>query len=115
MGQKFIARERFEFPNGAIGWRPGGSFDCLGPYAKVEHCPVKIKGSEIDLVDGVFVDTRVYAIRRYTCYASNYADTFFSVPANTRIKGKSISGFFSLDNGNVEFIPYSRFESMLLA
>ena len=26
-GQRFIARERFDFGNGAIGWRPGGPFE----------------------------------------------------------------------------------------
>lgn len=85
MAQKFVARERFEFSNGAIGWRPGGPFDCLGPYAKVENCP--IAGTSL----------------RRTCYASNYGDTFFSVPANTTIKGKYIEGYFSLDNGAIEF------------
>jgi hypothetical protein len=38
--QRFRATERFEFTNGAIGWRPGGPFDCLGPYAKVQNCPI---------------------------------------------------------------------------
>ena len=41
MSQKFLANERFEFSNGAVGWRPGGPFDCLGPYAKVENCPIE--------------------------------------------------------------------------
>lgn len=95
MPQKFIAREKFEFNNGAIGWRPGGAFDCLGPYAKVENCPVR----GID--------------KRYTCYASGYADTHFSVPANTRIKGKYISGFFVMDDGGVEFVPHDRCLALL--
>ena len=85
MEQKFIARERFEFANGAIGWRPGGPFDCLGPYAKVQNCPVE--GEQ----------------RRYTCYATGYADTFFSVPAVTRIRGKRVKGFFTMENGGVLF------------
>lgn len=112
MAQRFIARERFDFPNGAVGYRPGGSFDCLGPYAKVTNCPVKLRGSDIDmftLPDGSheFVDTRVYAVRRYTCYASGYADTFFSIPASTKIRGKNVSGFFSTDGNNgVEFVAY---------
>ena len=111
MAQRFIARERYEFPNGAIGWRPGGPMDCLGPYAKVQHCPIKVSGAEIDYIadctgDKVFVDTRVYLAKRYTCYASGYADTFFSVPANTRIGGRHVGGFFSLNDGAVEFIGY---------
>lgn len=89
MPQKFIARERFEFANGAIGWRPGGQFDCLGPFAKVENCPI--------------VGT---ALRR-TCYATNYADTFFSIPACTRIKGKHITGYFTLENDACEFRPHT--------
>lgn len=87
-GQKFIARERVVFPNGAIGWRPGGPFDCLGPYAKVQNCPVR------------------GAARRYTCYATGYADTFFSIPACVTIRGRRLRGFFTRDSdGAVEFVP----------
>lgn len=94
-GQKFIARERFEFPNGAIGWRPGGPFDCLGPYAKVQNCP--IAGTEL----------------RRTCYATSYADTMFSVPAVTQVFGKRVVGYFSLDNGAIEFRPMDAYKSLL--
>ena len=89
MAQRFIAREPFEFANGAIGWRPGGSFDCLGPYAKVTNCPI---GS---------TDYRL------TCYATGYADTYFSVPACTRIHGRHVQGFFTMDDGAISFYPYS--------
>jgi hypothetical protein len=85
MGQKFVARERFDFANGAIGWRPGGPFDCLGPYAKVNNCP--IHGTSL----------------RLTCYASGYADTFFSVPATTRFRGQHVVGYFTCEDGNIEF------------
>ncbi len=95
MGQRFIAREPFTFANGAIGWSPGGPFDCLGPYAKVQHCP--IDGTDI----------------RRTCYASGYADTYFSVPANTRYRGHYISGFFTMDDGAIRFVPYNRFRPIL--
>lgn len=95
MGQRFIAREPFTFANGAIGWRPGGPFDCLGPYAKVQNCP--IDGTDI----------------RRTCYASGYADTYFSIPANTRYRGHYISGFFTMDDGAISFVPYSRFRPIL--
>ena len=88
MGQVFIAREKFEFKNGAIGWRPGGVIDCLGPYAKVNNCPIVIDGKEVC---------------RLTCYASGYADTFFSVPATTRKNGKRVVGYFSVNGGDVEF------------
>ena len=40
MSQKFAAREPHTFSNGAVGWRPGGPMDCLGPYAKVTNCPI---------------------------------------------------------------------------
>lgn len=87
-GQRFIARERFEFSNGAIGWRPGGPFDCLGPYAKVQHCP--IHGTD----------------DRRTAYATGYADTFFSVPARCEYKGKTLRGYLTgVDDGGVEFRP----------
>ena len=87
--QKFIAREKFEFKNGAVGFRPGGPFDCLGPYAKVLNCP--IDGTDL----------------RLACYATGYADSFFSVPACTRRKGKYISGFFTSKGENdVMFVPH---------
>ncbi len=95
MAQKFIARERFEFANGAIGWRPGGPSDCLGPYAKVQNCPV----ADTDL--------------RLTCYATGYADTFFNVPACTRYRGKHIGGFFNVNEGGIEFIPMDRYKDRL--
>jgi hypothetical protein len=95
MGQRFIAREPFTFANGAIGWSPGGPFDCLGPYAKVQNCP--IDGTDI----------------RRTCYASGYADTYFSVPANTRYRGHYISGFFKMDHDAISFVPYARFRPVL--
>lgn len=88
MGQKFAAREKYKFSNGAIGWRPGGPFDCIGPYAKVQNCPVE--GLEE---------------RRYTCYATGVADTFFSTPACTRIKGKHIRGYFTSEDGSCVFHP----------
>jgi hypothetical protein len=88
MTQKFYASsDTFTWPNGAIGHRPGGPFDCLGPYAKVKNCP--IAGTNL----------------RLTCYATGYADTYFSIPADTRHKGKRIVGYFCLEDGNIEFRP----------
>jgi hypothetical protein len=95
MAQKFIAREKFTFPNGAIGWRPGGPFDCLGPYAKVQNCPIVVNGKDTG--------------KRLTAYATGYADTWFSVPACTRYRGKHIGGYFSLDEEAIEFRVYDRF------
>ncbi len=86
MGQVFAARESFQFANGAVGWRPGGPFDCLGPYAKVQNCP--IDGTEL----------------RLTCYATGHADTYFSIPACTRRKGRYVKGYFSPDDsGGIAF------------
>ena len=88
MLQKFIAREPFTFSNGAIGWRPGGPFDCLGPYAKVERCP--IHGTDL----------------QRTCYATGYADTWFSVPAVCKVRGKRVTGYLSVYDGAISFRPY---------
>jgi hypothetical protein len=95
MGQRFVARERFEFPNGAVGWRPGGPFDCLGPYAKVQNCP--IAGTAL----------------RLTCYATGYADTYFSIPACTRYRGKHVVGYFTLEDGAVEFRVMDRHKHLV--
>jgi hypothetical protein len=76
--QKFHAsRDSLTWPNGAVGFRPGGSFDCLGPFARVRNCP--IEGTAL----------------RLTCYATGYADTAFSVPAATKTRGRYVSGYFS--------------------
>ena len=90
MAQKFYASptDTCTYPNGAIGHRSGSSFDCLGPYAKVRNCPIE--------VDGVIV-------ARLTCYATGYANTWFSVPACTRRKGKHIRGYFSVEEGSIVF------------
>lgn len=74
-------------PNGAIGFRPGGSFDCLGPYAKVLNCP--IEGTAL----------------RLACYATGHADTYFSVPACTRHKRKYIKGYFTHREDGIVFCP----------
>lgn len=87
MGQKFYASpdNTFISANGAIGHRSGGSFDCLGPYAKVRNCV--IEGTDV----------------RLTCYATGYADTYFSIPACTRYKGKHIKGYFTSRDDGVVF------------
>lgn len=91
MGQHFYADpfDTFTSPNGAVGYRSGGGFDCLGPYAKVSNCPI-------------WVGQRNTGIRR-TAYASGYADTAFSIPANTRYMGHYIRGYFTSDEDGVRF------------
>ena len=55
--------------------------DCLGPWAKVENCP--IAGTK----------------DRRTCYATGYADTFFSVPARCSYRGiNHVRGYFTADS-----------------
>ncbi|SRR6266404_8302316 len=86
--QKFYASptDKVTFSNGAVGQRPhGGPFDSLGPYARVTNCP--IAGTNL----------------RLTCYATRYADTYFSVPAATQHKGKHVTGFFMCEDGGIEF------------
>ena len=99
MAQVFYASptDTFTWPNGAVGHRPGGSFDCLGPYAKVANCP--IAGTDL----------------RLTCYATGYADTYFSVPACTRHKGKHIRGYFTVGllSESVEFHPMNSHKHLL--
>ena len=90
MAQVFYASptDTYTCLNGAVGHRIGGPFDCLGPYAKVRNCP--IAGTEL----------------RLTCYATGYADTWFSVPAVTRHRGKRIKGYFSHEEAGIVFHPY---------
>lgn len=88
MGQKFYASRHssYEWPNGAIGHSAGTMNDCLGPYAVVRNCP--IEGTAL----------------RLTCYATGYADTWFSIPASTRRKGKHVRGYFTLRDDGVVFV-----------
>lgn len=96
MAQVFHASaDTFTWPNGAVGHRPGGSFDCLGPYAKVSNCP--IAGTDL----------------RLTCYATGYADTHFSVPACTRHKGKHIRGYFAFTDECIWFHPMNSHKHLL--
>ena len=87
MSQVFYAHptDTFTWPNGAIGHRIGATFDCLGPYAKVRNCPI----------DGTAL--------RLTCYATALADTWFSIPACTRHRGKRIKGYFTTREDGVVF------------
>lgn len=102
MTQRFYASpvDTFTFPNGAIGYRPGGPFDCLGPFAKVKNCPIRVEGFDDYPED-----------YRLTCYATGYADAYWTVPACTRVRGKYIKGYFSLENGAVIFNPLTRLPS----
>ena len=87
MLQKFAAREKKVMPDGAIAWAPGGPMDCIGYRAKIQNCQVVIGFGEDQV-----------AAARLTCYATGYADTFFSVPAATRYKGRYIKGYFTGDS-----------------
>lgn len=89
MGQKFAAREPFQFPDGATGWRPGGPMDCVGPFAKVERCKVELPG-------GGFI--------RRTVYATGYADSAFSVPASMKYRGRHVGGFITLRDESPLFV-----------
>lgn len=97
MAQKFYAnpQTRTVDPNGAIRFAPGGMMDCLGHYAKVQNCP--IAGTQL----------------RLTCYATGYADTWFSVPACTRYRGRYITGYFTSTIDGVEFRPHTRHHEFL--
>lgn len=96
-GQRFYADPRYTFTwfNGAIGHRTGSSLDCLGPYAKVRNCPVE------------------GAARRYTCYATAIADTYFSIPAVTEIKGKRVVGYFTMEDKGVVFRPLNAYKHLI--
>jgi hypothetical protein len=95
--QRFYASpsDTFTSANGAIGHRPGGAFDCLGPYAIVRNCP--IEGTDL----------------RLTCYAQGYADTHFSIPAATRYRGQRIKGYFTTREDGVVFCPMDSSKHLL--
>lgn len=100
MPQKFYADKKNPqtWNNGAIGYGPSSPYDCLGPFAVVYHCPIPINER--------------LTIKR-TCYATGYADTFFSIPACTRYKGKYIGGYLTMADDGPEFRVYDRFKDRL--
>lgn len=51
---------------------------------------------------------------RYSVEATGHPDTFFSIPAVTKIKGKRITGYLTTDDGIVYFRPHIRFEQYIL-
>jgi hypothetical protein len=95
--QRFYASpsDTFTSPNGAVGHRPGGAFDCLGPYAKVTNCPV----------EGLPT--------RHTIYATGYADTWFSVPAAFTYRKRYVAGYFTSDETGVTFRVLDQYKSRL--
>lgn len=96
MSQIFYASpiDTFAWANGATGHRTGVHPDTLGPYAKVVNCPIMVNGDEV---------------ARLTCYATGYADTYFSIPACTRKKGKHVKGYFKVEEEGILFIVCDRF------
>ena len=64
------------------------------PFAKVK-CPVEVVGMSTGLC--------------LTCYATGDADTFFSVPARTRYKGRYIAGFMMRCDDVLTFIAYEKY------
>lgn len=99
MSQKFYANPatRFEHDNGAVSYAPGGPFDCIGQYAKIQDCP--IQGTNKVL----------------TCYATGYPETFFTVPACTRYRGKYVTGFFVLGDFGPVFQMHDKFRVLFSA
>lgn len=88
-GQRFYANpatRRVEL-NGAVSFGPGGPFDCLGNWAKIQNCP--IAGTTL----------------RRTCYATAYADTHFSIPAVCTVRGRRIVGYLTTTDVGPEFRP----------
>lgn len=79
--------------NGAIPYR-------VGPWqvlSKIANCPV-------------ICDREV----RVTVYATGHADTYFSIPACCKVRGKYIGGYITgTETGHV-FHPYDRFKDRLV-
>lgn len=86
MGIKYSADPQYrEHPNGSrVHYTPGP----FASVAKVANCPCE---------DG----------RRRVVYASAEPDTFFSIPALTRVRGKTVAGFLSSDENGWKFTAYS--------
>ena len=95
-GQRFYANPNstFTWANGAIGYR-ASEHDALGPFAKVDHCP--IAGTNL---------TR-------TCYATAPADSYLSVPARCKVDGQLIKGYLSIEDDKIEFRPLNKCKPLI--
>ena len=89
--------DTFTWPNGAIGHRSGLPFDLIGPFGKVLNCPI--------------AGTRL----RRAVYATAVADTFFSIPAATRVRGQRIKGYLTTSEEGVEFRVLDNHKHLLAA
>lgn len=95
-GQRFYAdpRSTHTWDNGAVGYR-ASEHDAIGPFAKVEHCP--IAGTDL----------------KRTCYATAPADSYLSVPARCKVDGQLVKGYFSIEDNKIEFRVLDRCKPML--
>ncbi len=84
MSQRFRANTSIVNQNGSISWGSNSPMDCLGHHAKIQNCPIIIGVGEQEK-----------EVARLTCYAQGYADTWFSIPADTRYRGHVIHGYFT--------------------
>lgn len=84
---RFYANEKdtFAAPNGSVGVRTSGPW---GTWAKIKNCP--IQGTDL----------------RLTVRCTNYADTYFSIPAVITYKKKHITGFVSSNDEGFYFVAY---------
>ncbi len=58
---------------------------------------IPYKAINVLCVDGV----------RRTVRLHGEPDTFFSVPGSVQVRGKTVSGFVTSDNGDLKFIAYT--------
>lgn len=94
--QKYRADTSKPQPDGSIRW----SAEWMGgpTLAKIVNC--RIDGSE----------------KRLTVYVTGEPDTYFSVPAATRVRGRYVAGYITGDdNGNLYFCAMDRHKNRLTA
>lgn len=91
--QKFYAgKARKPDPNGAIQW-VSSPYGCL---AKVDKCPCE---------DG----------KARTVYITGQPDTYFSIPAATRVRGKYVGGYVTSDENGVRFECLDKFKDRMFS
>lgn len=83
MGQKYKADYAKNNPDGSLSW-----------YA------LWIGGSTLAKVTGCWCEDG----KRRAVYTTGEPDTWFSVPASTRVRGHYVKGFLTVDEGNPRFV-----------
>lgn len=71
-------------------------------YNNGTYIEIRLPWGEYISADALCPDGKIRKTKRI----SATADTFFSVPASIRFRGKTVAGYITIEDETVRFIPY---------